>query len=416
MKNRRDFLKFLSIATVGSTNPAAFASSESAFAGKFLVTVQAIGGWDVSSFCDPKENQIGEQEITTWSREASALKAGNISYAPFARNETFFTKHAHRTLVINGVDAQTNAHDIGTLTNWSGRTASGFPTLPSLYSATFAPEKPMSFISFGGLDRTEGLIRHTMLDHSAGQLSNLLKPNQSYSNSMIDPELWEIIKQVHTYDSKILLTDQTLVAGNRLLIDSYMSSMENTAPLLEFADTLRTGLDPAPTKNYLITQADFAVLAFKAGVSVSANLWAGAFDTHANHDRDQSLALIELTEGLNYLWDKAEEAGIADRLIVVVGSDFSRTPYYNEHHGKDHWPIGSYLVMENGASYSNRVVQGSDEGQNAVAIDPVTLQPSGFGAKILTSHVHDALRSYLGLENLGEIFPINNSVKFDFFS
>ena len=59
MKNRRDFLKFLSIATVGSTNPAAFASSESAFAGKFLVTVQAIGGWDVSSFCDPKENQIG---------------------------------------------------------------------------------------------------------------------------------------------------------------------------------------------------------------------------------------------------------------------------------------------------------------------------------------------------------------------
>ena len=174
--------------------------------------------------------------------------------------------------------------------------------------------------------------------------------------------------------------------------------------------------DPAPTKNYLITQADFAVLAFKAGVSVSANLWAGAFDTHADHDRDQSLALIELTEGLNYLWDKAEEAGIADRLMVVVGSDFSRTPYYNEHQGKDHWPIGSYLVMENGASYSNRVVQGSDEGQNAVAIDPVTLQPSGFGAKILTSHVHDALRSYLGLENLGEIFPINNSVKFDFFS
>ena len=143
MKNRRDFLKFLSIATVGSTNPAAFASSESAFAGKFLVTVQAIGGWDVSSFCDPKENQAGEQEITTWSREAVALKAGNISYAPFARNETFFTKHAHRTLVINCVDAQTNAHDIGTLTNWSGRTASGFPTLPSLYSATFAPEKPM---------------------------------------------------------------------------------------------------------------------------------------------------------------------------------------------------------------------------------------------------------------------------------
>jgi len=72
--------------------------------------------------------------------------------------------------------------------------------------------------------------------------------------------------------------------------------------------------------------------------------------------------------------------------------------------------------MENGVSYSNRVVQGSDEGQNAVGIDPATLQPSGFGTKILTSHLHDALRGYLGLDNLGEIFPINNSVKFDFFT
>ncbi len=33
--------------------------------------------------------------------------AGNIRYAPFARNEAFFENHHDKMLVINGVDAQT---------------------------------------------------------------------------------------------------------------------------------------------------------------------------------------------------------------------------------------------------------------------------------------------------------------------
>ena len=71
---------------------------------------------------------------------------------------------------------------------------------------------------------------------------------------------------------------------------------------------------------------------------------------------------------------RAEEAGIADRLLVIVGSDFSRTPYYNSAQGKDHWSVGSYIIMEKGKRYTNRYVDGSDEGQNSVKIDPATLK------------------------------------------
>ena len=117
------------------------------------------------------------------------------------------------------------------------------------------------------------------------------------------------------------------------------------------------------------------------------------------------------------MWDAAEEAGIADRLIVIIGSDFSRTPYYNSAQGKDHWSVGSYIIMEKGKSYTNQYIDGSDEGQNAIKIDPVTLKPSGFGIKMVTSHVHDALREYLGLANTATagIFPFDNTERFDFF-
>ena len=55
-------------------------------------------------------------------------QAGNIAYAPFARNAAFFEKYHRRMLVINGVDAQTNSHTVGVVHNWSGRNSEGYPT------------------------------------------------------------------------------------------------------------------------------------------------------------------------------------------------------------------------------------------------------------------------------------------------
>ena len=54
---------------------------------------------------------------------------------------------------------------------------------------------------------------------------------------------------------------------------------------------------------------------------------------------------------------------------MIVGSDFSRTPYYNSGEGKDHWPYGSYIIMEKGAKYTNRMIAGTDEVQDVVKID-----------------------------------------------
>ena len=57
-----------------------------------------------------------------------------------------------------------------------------------------------------------------------------------------------------------------------------------------------------------------------------------------------------------YLWDYAEEHGVADRMVVVLGSDFGRTNFYNAVDGKDHWPIGSFIVMEKNQRWTGRAV------------------------------------------------------------
>lgn len=418
MKSRRDLLKFAAMSPFFGCIPQ-HTLAVTPFAGKFVVTVQAIGAWDVTCFCDPKENQPGERPITNWSKTGETQAEGNIRYAPFANNEAFFRKHARKMLVINGVDSQTNAHGIGETVSWSGRTAAGYPTLTALYSAINAPTLPMSYLSFGGYSRTENLVRSTQLGWSVNQIGELLRPNMTSERSVIDDELWSIIKTLHANDSRSSLAADAMIAGNRRSREAYLSSILATDPLVEFGQTLPSNEDLAPRglNGFLKQQAQFAVLAFKAGISVAADLNLGNFDSHDNNDSKQEPLLSELTDGIDYLWDAAEEAGIADRLVVIVGSDFSRTPFYNSGDGKDHWPYGSYIIMEKGADYTNKVVEGTDELQDVARIDPITLEPSTFGSKILTSHVHDALRDYLGLSSSSttSAFSFNNSEKFRFF-
>ena len=136
------------------------------YRGKLFVFVQADGGWDPTSFCDPKANTPGEPVINHWAERDEIRQAGNIAYAPFAHNEAFFEKYHRRMLVINGVDAQTNSHTVGIVHNWSGRNSEGYPTTTALLAAHYAADLPVPYLSFGGFSNTSGITRFTRIDNA----------------------------------------------------------------------------------------------------------------------------------------------------------------------------------------------------------------------------------------------------------
>jgi uncharacterized protein (DUF1501 family) len=81
-----------------------------------------------------------------------------------------------------------------------------------------------------------------------------------------------------------------------------------------------------------------------------------------------------------------------------MGSDFGRTNFINEGNGKDHWPIGSYVMMERGALWGDRVVGQTDELHFAKGIDARTLKASNNGVIMTPSHIHKAIQEYLGID------------------
>jgi uncharacterized protein (DUF1501 family) len=158
--------------------------------------------------------------------------------------------------------------------------------------------------------------------------------------------------------------------------------------------------DLAPVANNLggltnlMQQAQLATVAFTAGVAVSVNLSIGGFDTHSNHDQQQTEQLMVLFRGVDYLVSQLQAAGILDRTVIMIGSDFGRTPYYNDGNGKDHWNITSMMFMGAGVP-GGHLIGASDPAFKALTVDPaslMTLGDPGAGKHIEPKHVHRALR------------------------
>ena len=407
---RREFTKGL--VTVGAASGFRLPLANAAdYRGKLFAFVQAAGGWDPTSFCDPKANSPGEPVINNWAQSQQIRQAGNIPYAPFARNQAFFEKYYPRMLVINGVDAQTNSHTTGVIHNWSGRVAEGYPTTTALLAAHNGAGLAMPYLTFGGFSKTGGLTTFTRLENP-DRITDAVKPEEyahSQSRPYLSSEDWTTLKSFRAAREARNASAPNLLpraARNRRLYESALLP-EATEGLRAFANMMETEQfsEDENTENNrnwsnLRRQAQIAVLAFKARVAVSADLILGGFDTHADHDEDHGWLLANLTDSVDYLWDYAEIHGLADRLVVVMGSDFGRTNKYNANGGKDHWPIGSFVVMEKNQRWTNRVIGETDELHFARKINPVSLRrDDASGTLIHPRHIHQALRRYLGIEN-----------------
>jgi uncharacterized protein (DUF1501 family) len=191
-----------------------------------------------------------------------------------------------------------------------------------------------------------------------------------------------------------------------------MEARNNRQSLTRLADLIPAEQDIAEREDFnaggmtfssnLKQQMQSALLVFQPGLGVSADLSLGGFDSHEENEPIQEVLLSHLYDALNFFWDTAEELGLADRILLVVGSDFGRTNFINEGNGKDHWPIGSYIIMEQGAPWGNQVVGATDELHFARPLDPETLREDRNGVLLTPTHIHQALREYLQIDVTAE--------------
>ena len=378
------------------------------YVGKLLVTLQLDWGADVTQLCDPKINTLGEPKINHWADWADPGQEGNLLYAPIGDNAALFRRFGSDTLVINGIDAQTNSHDTGRLFNWTGSNAEGLPSLTALHAATNSPGQPLAYSVFGGgTSRTSGLIAYNSFD-GVDRLRELIQPERVNFENFARPQE-ELLgaKEITRRSITELFSKHDLTPRQRRHLVNHQSALDGRESLaqlasllpsvseIEQADEFTVG-DSLFTSN-LKQQMQASLTVMQSGLGSSADLTLGSFDSHINHDAIHAALYTHLADAITFFWDYAEKLGLADRILLVVGSDFGRTNRYNEAEGKDHWPIGSYMLMERGARWGNRVVGATDALHFPRKINPNSLEVSDNGIILTPAHVHRAVQKYLGI-------------------
>lgn len=423
--DRRRFLQLASVTGLGlagapllgragndqrTASPRSAAAGEDDYDGPLFVMVQAHGGWDPTLLCDPKGN------LNNTYDDGDILTAGNLRFAPgIAGAQALFEAHYQRTVFINGVDTSTNAHDAGQRNCASGRLGEGYPALAAMVAGHGAPQRPMSFVSFGQYDRTSGLVAPTR-NGNAARLAELSYPDLMDATA---PEAGTY----HTETAHAIIRLAREKRSERTLANQPLPRFRHALDTLATARLGSDGLKrldealPEPAPDPLHRQAQLVVAAYKARVGVAGNLFHSNFDTHSNHDTEQRARMGEIVGLVQFLWDEAERQAVADKLVVLICSDFGRTPQYNGNNGKDHWSITSMIAMGAGLP-GNRMVGVTNSGHDAMAIDPATGMPADGGIRITPAHVHRGMRRVLGLEgtDVDAMFPIALDDEFDPFA
>ncbi|MCB2388432.1 DUF1501 domain-containing protein [Thalassolituus alkanivorans] len=422
--NRRRFLQLLVASGLATGLPVSLRARAAEgnftpYSGPFFVSIEAGGGWDVTSFCDPKANPA----INHWAstQGVQTISGSSVTYAPFAHNQRFFSNLHPHMLVVNGIDAQTNAHQAGQRYNWSGRLAEGYPSFAALAAAVYGAGLPLAYLSNGGYNQTAGIINYTLMQ-DPGALNKLV-----YQDQFLDGGSgWDAAKYFHRQSTRDIINRhraerlarlqaaQPHMASRMQAALNQFSSAKDGQQLLELLaqyvpQTLVDYTDADGYWNPLLRQAQIALAAYQSGLCVSTDLVAWGFDTHANHDADHAAALMRLQNGVEYLWAEAGRLGIDDKLVVMISSDFARTPGYNDGNGKDHWPIGSTIFMSKNASWANRSVGLTTAAHEAQTVNAQTLAPDSNGILLQPKHIQQAMRELAGIagHELSQRFPLN---------
>lgn len=388
--------------------------------GKLVVTLQLDGGVDVTMFCDPKLNVLGEPKINHWADRLEPQQTVGIRYAPVALNESLFERFGPDMLVINGVDCQTNSHDTGKLFNWTGSNAEGRPSLSALHAAFNSPQEPLAYSVFGGLSRTAGIVGYNRFD-DLSVMRRLSQPNTdewSGETRRLPQELRQS-QQLLQSNLEQLMSQPSLSVRDRQSLIRYKAARENRESLARLADLIPEEQDlmrwdefDAGGMNFssnLRQQMQSALLVFKSGLGTAADLSLGGFDSHDENEPIQEALMMHLYQALDFFWDYAESLDLAHRILLVIGSDFGRTNFINDGNGKDHWPIGSYILMERGAAWGGRTLGVTDDLHFAMPVDPGNLRPDRGGIVLTPAHIHKALREYLGLEGFAQNLLISDA-------
>ena len=361
-----------------------------------LVWINMGGGWDILEVTDPKPASTARIDMT-YPWEAAHALAGGDTNTRVGRWMPGLAENGRDTLLLRGLAMGTTSHDAGStymdtsiLSNNGRVNAASIPSIVSSESSATIPIIQLA----GGMD--------PRIDR--GLLKNI---------SVVRAQNLDLYRSMYP-------TEPDLVARRLKLLDYMKGSIDRLKTSVGTNDRL-TAVDTANSKikgqiesgigaKLSLTNDDKAAFA-QASASAGArgmgrggdafalalklikndlvtcvNMGVGGFDTHSNQDRNLMPILTEFDRNLKVFVNELRNAGKLNDTLIVLYSDFGRTPKVNGSAGRDHWPVGSAVLIGGGLD-GGRAVGATDDALLSKNVDPSTGLISDTGIQLNPTHL-----------------------------
>lgn len=348
------------------------------------------------------QNDLVDRDLTV-NLSAATMPAELFVY------DAFFCLHADFMRVVNGIDNRTISHSTGTMYADTGSLSMGYPDFSALYAATQGAERPLAWMSDGGgHSEAAGLVARSqaseaekfgiVADPTAGMtatFSTHLEKAQALREDLQAEKETLPLRQV--YQDQLYLV-------RRQGVEFASTAAELANPTTAETIALKDDATSSRREHMRIGAAGF-----ESGMASSMHVSFGGFDTHNNHDSIHFGKISDVLIDLHFLLRSLETYGVKEQTTLVIGSDFGRTPWYNDGDGKDHWVVSSYLLMGKSVAkgtavnVTNGLLEASD-------VDATTMaKVDSGGVRMTAAHLHKQLRGVAGIANdpLSLQFPID---------
>jgi hypothetical protein len=387
--------------------PRGLRSAHAAAAGspKNLILVLAQGGWDVTYALDPKTQSaridVPIGAVRTFGNLDVLVDAGRPNVT------SFFEKYAAQSAVVRGIMLSSIAHPECVKRMLTGTRSNTSPDLAAIVAHELGRELPMPYLILGdsaftgpyavSAGRVGATNQIVALADEAQRFKIIGETGTPFSPTDADGNRIRAYLNARTNRERAV---RGATGYNRKRLDDFSAAMGKADRLID----LRAGLGARGRTLALDAQADLAVDAIEGGICRSVTLNSRlAWDTH-DTNTDQAAMHDTLYTGVTRLADTlaarpGARAGntMLDETVVVVMSEFSRTPKLNAQLGKDHWPVTSALVFGGGVA-GGRAYGGTSATLDAQLIDYATGAPSSSGKSLEAKNFAAGVLSLCGVD------------------
>lgn len=416
---RRALLKGIPYCTAYASAAALFGSKAARAAVTYppqrrLIWISLNGGWDILEATDPKRASTSGIDMSYDFGLANALN-GSSSSERIGRWLPNIASRGESVVVLRGLTMGTTSHqagqiymDTGVLSNAGRVNAASIPSIVASESNATIPIIQLN----GGMEpmTDRGLLN---------PVSVVRAQNLDLYQSMYPATSDELDQKLRILDHLKQSVDrvQATVGTNDRLTDvknaedkirgQFTSDVGSKLSLTPADLAPFTNNPNAPQGRMNSGERDAFALALKMiknDLVTCVNLGVGGFDTHAN----QSTRLQPILQSFDFLMgvliDELSSAGLLDTTLIVVYSDFGRTPKVNGSNGRDHWPVGGALMIGGGIE-GGRFVGGTNDnlqaeytnittGEVSNASNGTVLNPTNLGGSVLELTLGSAYLTY----------------------